>query len=226
MQHRLHPLAVQPLGALHGEHHAGLGIATVAREGLPPRQHQMDPGRAHPGQAANGAGQFAFHGAQPVHVLLKGAGGEGLVAVENLPADAASGGQPLPRQQQPEARHLVHRGQQLGAAAGQSVGHPQAFQRGDHGRGVARFQLAEQWGHGWVAGPQRQRRQQPEQPDADDGECQQALWPERPQPGENPSHHATSCGRARPCIGCVSRPLLRSLPPVLHRPGRTCRNGI
>ena len=44
-----------------------------------------------------------------------------------------------------------------------AVGDALAFERGDHGGGVARLQLAEQRGHRRVAGPQRQRRQQAEQ---------------------------------------------------------------
>jgi hypothetical protein len=40
VQHRLHPFAIQPLRAGHGQHHARLRFPPLAGEGLAARQHQ------------------------------------------------------------------------------------------------------------------------------------------------------------------------------------------
>jgi hypothetical protein len=205
VQHRLHAVPVQPLCALHGEHHAGLRLAPLAGKDLAARQRQVDPRRPHPGQAADGAGDLAFQGAQAVHVLLERRGGEGLGPVEDLPADAAAQGQALARQGQPQAGHLVGGGQDAGAARLQPVGHPLLFERGDHRRRVPRLHVAEQRRHRGIAGAHRQGGEQRQQGQARPGQRRQALRPERLQPGHHAAHRATSCGSTRDRIRNPSR---------------------
>ncbi len=73
----------------------------------------MDPGSTDAGEAADGARQLALQGAEPVHILLKGRGGQALAAAEDLPPHPAAGRQPFPRQQQAEAWGLVFQPRRL-----------------------------------------------------------------------------------------------------------------
>ncbi len=122
----------------------------------------MHPRRAHALQATDGAGEFPLQRAQAVHILLERGGGEGVAAVEQFPPHAAASGQAVARQQQPRARHLRLRHQDLRSAGRQTVRDARAFQCRHHRRRIARLELAVEGGHHRLARPQSQPQQEAE----------------------------------------------------------------
>ena len=93
--------------AAHFEHDRRRSVDLVAREQRPVGQYQVDAGGLHAVEAADGAGELAFQGAQMVDVLHEGGGAERVRLVEDLVADAAALGQAAFGELHAQPRDLV-----------------------------------------------------------------------------------------------------------------------
>ncbi len=107
----------------------------------------MDAGELHPVDGADGAGEFAFQGAEMVDVLDEAGGAEGIGLVEDLVADPAALGQAGFSELHPQPGHFVLRHHEDGAVIAHLVGDGLAFQLLDDARGVLIAEVGEQGGH-------------------------------------------------------------------------------
>ena len=133
--------------AAHAHHDRGRRFGRFARKQRTFGQHQMDPGRLDPVDAADGAGQFAFERAQMIDVLDEAGGAERVGLVENLVADPAALGQAALGELHAQPGDLVLWHHDDGAVIAQFVGNGLAFQVLDDPGGILGAEVGKQGGH-------------------------------------------------------------------------------
>ncbi|OIQ66101.1 hypothetical protein GALL_523330 [mine drainage metagenome] len=107
----------------------------------------MDPRRLDAVDGADGAGKFAFKGAQMIDVLDEARGAECVRFVKNLVTDAAALGQAAFGQFHPQPRDLVLRHHDHGAVVANFEGNGLAFQVLDDCGRVLHAEVCKEGGH-------------------------------------------------------------------------------
>jgi hypothetical protein len=170
----LHLAMVEAPAAVHMQGHRSARLDLLAAEQLAPRQHEMDPRRAHVGERPDGARELALERAAQVDVGEKLGGAERALLIEDLVADGAAPRQPLFGERHTQAQRLIRGNQYDAPVTLQLEGDAQRLEAPDDRGAVVKLELAVQQGVVRLGDPQQQECEQRQQAERGRAQHQEA----------------------------------------------------